>query len=144
MVTYGHYYHAFTRESTETANPRSSPGLSADLMQLYQTPQPLQMTPVQLNRELGAPSSQVTVLSVSQHFMLFTHTHLLVLPFCQCWQRTAAAFWLSADTYLLHPIPRKILSCAPVCVQYCWLLAVKERSVTAAGHGVHPPNVAET
>lgn len=61
-------------ESTDTANSRSSPGLSADLMHLYQTPQPLQMTPVQLNTELGAPSSQVTVLSVSQHFMLFTHT----------------------------------------------------------------------
>lgn len=51
MVTYGHYYHVFTIESTETANPRSGPGLSADLIPLYQAPQPLQMTPVQLNTE---------------------------------------------------------------------------------------------
>lgn len=42
MVPFGHYCHSSVIhiESTETANPRSGPGLSADLIHLYQTPQP--------------------------------------------------------------------------------------------------------
>lgn len=57
---YGHLWSlmvttVFTIESTETANPRSGPGLSADLIHLYQTPQPANDTSAAEYRIRGKP-----------------------------------------------------------------------------------------
>lgn len=144
MVTYGHYYHVFTVESTETANPRSGPGLSADRIHLYQARQPLQMT--QEHRIRGTLLSGRGALCFTVLYALHRHQSpsAALLPVLAkdsccflvlCWHLPTSAN-SQEDIFL----------CFLICVQYCWLLAVKGQCYSSQRQamGYVLQNVAET
>lgn len=78
-IPYGHLWSlmvttVFTIESTETANPRSGPGLSADLIHLYQTPQPANDTSAAEHRIRGTLLSGYGALCFTALRALHRHT----------------------------------------------------------------------